>query len=59
MDVVRDGVTGVLDGDLRAACLACLRLDRARVAAAGADFSWDAATDQFAALLEPAMVKSD
>lgn len=47
IDVVRDGETGALDTDLRAAALRALTLERARVARHGAAFSWRAATGQF------------
>ncbi len=53
LDVIETGVTGVLHEDLRLAIGGALRLDRrACVAAAGA-FSWQAATTQFLAGLEP------
>lgn len=51
VDVVRDGETGALDTDLRAAALKALTLDRAAVASHGAAFSWRAATGQFIANL--------
>jgi len=51
VDVVRDGETGALDTDLRAAALKALTLDRAAVASNGAAFSWRAATGQFIANL--------
>lgn len=41
-DIVRDGVTGALDEDLKEACLRALKLSDIHD-----DFSWDAATDQF------------
>lgn len=40
LDLVSDGVSGVLSGDLGAAALAALRLDRDRVRARAQDFSW-------------------
>jgi glycosyltransferase involved in cell wall biosynthesis len=44
IDIVRPGVTGVLDDDLAAACAGAVSLDRSRVRDA---FSWDRSTDQF------------
>lgn len=53
VDVLRPGVTGVMSHDLGEAIRAALRLDRGRCAAAAADFTWEAATGQFLAGLEP------
>jgi glycosyltransferase involved in cell wall biosynthesis len=52
-DVLRPGVTGVMSRDLAAAVRGALRLDRGRCAAAAADFTWEAATREFLAGLEP------
>jgi glycosyltransferase involved in cell wall biosynthesis len=41
VDVVEHGVTGVLDHDLRAACLAALELDRAACRAHALELSWE------------------
>jgi glycosyltransferase involved in cell wall biosynthesis len=54
VDVVADGVTGALNEDLRAAALAALQLDRAACRAHALRFTWEAATSQFVAALEPA-----
>jgi glycosyltransferase involved in cell wall biosynthesis len=55
LDNVRDGVSGVLDNDLRAACLASLDLDRARVRAHATDFTWEMAARQFLSNVESAL----
>lgn len=52
-DVLRPGVTGVMSRDLAEAVSGALRLDRGRCATAAADFTWEAATRQFFAGLEP------
>jgi glycosyltransferase involved in cell wall biosynthesis len=51
IDVVVNGVTGVLDEDLRAAALGALRLDRAACRLHAEGFTWSAATQQFLAHL--------
>jgi glycosyltransferase involved in cell wall biosynthesis len=48
-DVVTPGITGVLSDDLRAAALAALSLDRARVRAKAAEYSWENAARLFLA----------
>jgi glycosyltransferase involved in cell wall biosynthesis len=48
-DVVTDGVTGVLSTDLRQAALGALQLDRARVRAKAAEYSWEHAARLFLA----------
>jgi glycosyltransferase involved in cell wall biosynthesis len=54
LDVVVNGVTGVLDEDLRAAALRCLDLDPAHCRAHALRYSWEACTRQFrSALAEP------
>ena len=51
IDVVVNGVTGVLDHDLRAAALGALRLDRVACRSHAEGFTWLAATQQFLAHL--------
>lgn len=46
-DVIDNGRTGVLDDDLRVACIAALKLPRAAVAKAAEHLSWARATAQF------------
>ncbi len=46
-DVIEPGLTGALDNDLRAACVAALALPRAAVAQAATRLSWARATRQF------------
>lgn len=53
IDVVRDGVTGVLREDLRAAALAALPLDPAACREHALAHSWGAATRQFLNALAP------
>jgi hypothetical protein len=47
IDVVTDRRAGVLDADLRSACLAALALNRVEVARFGRTFSWETATREF------------
>jgi glycosyltransferase involved in cell wall biosynthesis len=47
IDVVGDSAGGVLDADLRRACLAALELPRSEARNRAMAFSWSAATDQF------------
>lgn len=47
IDVVRQGVTGVLDEDLQAATLAALKLDRKACRAQALENTWELATRQF------------
>jgi glycosyltransferase involved in cell wall biosynthesis len=47
IDVVRNGVTGVLDEDLREAAIAALEIDPAACRAQALQHSWEAATRQF------------
>lgn len=54
-DNVVPGVTGVLDWDLRTACLAALQLDRGAVSAKAAEYSWDAAARLFISNIESAL----
>ena len=53
IDVVGDSAGGVLDVDLRRACLAALALPRAGARAHAMTFSWAAATRQFVDALPP------
>jgi len=53
IDVVKPGITGMLDNDLRAAALAALKLPRDTVAAHALDASWKRATAQFVDNLQP------
>ena len=53
IDVVRPGVSGVLDADLRSAAMAALRLPRDAVRAHALDSSWGRATAQFLNNLHP------
>lgn len=53
IDVIEQGVTGVLHEDLAAAVRSALSLDRGVCAQHAAAFTWDAATAQFLAGLEP------
>ena len=54
VDVVRHGVSGVLDADLRRAALVALDLPRDDVAAHARESSWARCTAQFVANLHPA-----
>lgn len=51
IDVVANGVTGVLSEDLRTAALAALQLDRADCRRHALRYTWDAATRQFVSAL--------
>jgi glycosyltransferase involved in cell wall biosynthesis len=53
IDVIEQGVTGVLHTDLAVAITSALRLDRGVCARRAAAFSWEAATAQFLAGLTP------
>jgi glycosyltransferase involved in cell wall biosynthesis len=53
IDVVKPGITGVLDTDLRAAAMAALALPRDVVATHALEVSWQRATAQFLANLQP------
>jgi glycosyltransferase involved in cell wall biosynthesis len=56
-DVVVPNETGILSEDLRAAALAALQLDRARVRAQAAQFGWERAARLFLANITLACVK--
>ncbi len=53
IDVVRPGLSGVLDDDLARACLDALGLERPAVRAEACRHSWEAAARQFEAALVP------
>ena len=53
IDVIEEGVTGVLHEDLQVAVRSALTLDRCVCAQRAAAFTWEAATEQFLAGLEP------
>ena len=53
IDVVQQGVTGVLNEDLRSAALAALTLDSAQCRDYALNHTWDAATQQFLGNLAP------
>jgi glycosyltransferase involved in cell wall biosynthesis len=53
IDVIEQGVTGVLHEDLAVAVRSALKLNRSVCAQRATAFTWDAATDQFLAGLEP------
>jgi len=57
LDVVGASAGGVLDADLKRACLAALALPRAPVRAHAETFSWAAATQQFVQALRPLAVR--
>lgn len=54
LDVVGDSGAGVLDANLRAACLKALELDRGHVRTVAERYSWQAASRQFEQHLRPA-----
>jgi glycosyltransferase involved in cell wall biosynthesis len=58
IDVVADGITGVLSEDLRSAALAALALDRRACREHALRYTWEAATRQFVAALAPALETS-
>ena len=58
LDNVVQGVTGVLDEDLRSACLAALQLDRGKVRAAAAEFGWETAARLYLSNIENALFAS-
>jgi glycosyltransferase involved in cell wall biosynthesis len=53
IDVLQDGAGGVMHEDLRTACMGALELNRERVREYALQFSWSAATEQFARHLIP------
>jgi glycosyltransferase involved in cell wall biosynthesis len=58
IDVVKPGVTGVLDEDLRVAALATLALDRDACGREAARWTWENASAQFLSYLVPARARS-
>lgn len=59
IDIVQQGVTGVLDENLGKAALAALRLDPRRCRAYALEHSWEMATQQFLSNLEPQAATRD
>jgi glycosyltransferase involved in cell wall biosynthesis len=53
LDVIGNSGAGVLDEDLRKACLDALKIDRATARAHAERYSWRAATEQFERYLHP------
>lgn len=53
IDIVPNSGGGVLDEDLRAACMACLELDRADAASHAQNYSWQTVSQTFFDLLTP------
>jgi 1,2-diacylglycerol 3-alpha-glucosyltransferase/glucuronosyltransferase len=53
IDVVKAPQAGILDSDLRRACLAALEVPREGVLAHAATFSWRKASEQFLSALQP------
>lgn len=59
LDVVGDSGAGVLDEDLKKACIAALQIDRDLVRGHAETFSWRAATERFEKHLYPARTDHD
>ena len=55
VDTVVNGVTGMLDNDLRAACMGALHLDRSLVREHAAGFGWDGTARLFLSHIENAL----
>jgi glycosyltransferase involved in cell wall biosynthesis len=53
IDIIPGSGAGAVDEDLRAACLACLELDRRQVRAYAEKFSWRASAEEFVRNLQP------
>ena len=53
IDIIPGSGAGVVDDDLRTACLECLKLDRAVVRAYAERFSWRACAEEFVRNLQP------
>ena len=53
IDIIPGSNAGAIDKDLKAACLACLELDRKAVRAYAEKFSWRASAEQFVENLQP------
>ena len=58
IDVVQNGITGMLDDDLTAACLKALTLDRADCQRFAEGRSWRRSTNQFQAYLAPRVLET-
>ena len=58
IDVLRDPRGGVMNPDLRTACLAALKLDRREVADYGGRYTWAASTQQFLSAIQPIQGRS-
>jgi glycosyltransferase involved in cell wall biosynthesis len=57
-DVVGESGAGVLDEDLRSACLRCLEIPRTRAIERAGAFTWQAATQQLLRALQPMRAES-
>jgi glycosyltransferase involved in cell wall biosynthesis len=57
IDVIRPGISGIIDADLATAARAALGLDRARVRADALRYSWQACARLFLANIESAILK--
>ncbi|QAU35451.1 glycosyltransferase family 1 protein [Janthinobacterium sp. 17J80-10] len=55
IDVVEQGITGVLDNDLQRACFEAMSLPREQVRQHALKYSWEASTQQFLRNLRPAV----
>jgi hypothetical protein len=53
IDIIPGSGAGVVDEDLRKACLDCLALDRAAVRAYAMTYTWRAAAEEFVRNLQP------
>jgi len=53
IDVVQNGITGILDDDLAVACERAMELSRDACRAQAVEHSWERATQQFLGYLEP------
>lgn len=53
IDIIPGSEAGAVDEDLRAACVACLALDRAQVRRFAEGFSWRACAEEFVRNLQP------
>jgi hypothetical protein len=53
LDVVRDGITGSLNEDLKTAALNALKLNPQDCLDQGQEYTWTKATDQFVKHLTP------
>lgn len=58
MDVIENGVVGVLDEDLRRACLAALDVSRQQCRAHAMRFSWQRSAEQFLSNVVPLAARS-